>query len=278
MHLKYRLYIFFNFLIINTYCQETPYYQEPVKRKDAHEKMVMPNLNSFTIKYYSSLSGGFSKDYIKSKNDISIGKKAQSQMLGFFEFNLGVNRNEKYFFETGFSQVNQQLNTYYNIPFAPFQLQNDQRLWMLPVRAKRTLWVMDRVSRSAFLVAGMGLNFRLNSLKEKHESKKYLIQYRQTPPIDALESMEYEMVSVPTKINFETMVEIRGKVTERVELGLFSKAVVSKSGNLSNQLIVNYFNGKSETSLDKTKGIQLIFGLVLRINSPAYYRYTPTLE
>ncbi|MBK6977323.1 MAG: hypothetical protein IPH28_09680 [Cytophagaceae bacterium] len=255
--------------------QETPYYQEPNKRKKDFEKIAMPNLESFTIKYYTAINGGFGKSYFSSSEPVNFKTGVLSPMESFLEVNFGINRNEKYYFETGISKHQIQLNSFYAFPF---RIYNNQNIILLPVKTKRTIWVIDRVSRSAFLLVGAGLDIRLNNLEQNQPFQKIFFDYRQPPELSDPESIEYQALKKYPRINFETNMEIRGKVTERFELGLFTKLLFSGKKNLSNQLNLNFYNGDVFTSFDRLTGTQLWFGLNLRLNSPTYFKYKAKAE
>ncbi len=269
------LIIFFSTFFQTAFSQETPYYQEPEKRKYAYEKITMPNLSSYTIKYYLSLNGGFAKSYHHSGGDLTNIVEVKSPMDTYKELNFGINHNEKYYLETGISHQKLQLNSYYGFPFRIF---NEQSIFLLPFKVRKTVWVLDKVSRAAFLMVGTGVNFRVNKLQESEISEKLYFKYGQPPEQNDPESIDYKTLKKFPLLNFETNMEIRGKVTERFELGLFAKVLFSGKKNLSNELNLNYFNGQTEKQSDRLKGVQLWFGLNCRINSPAYYRYQSKVE
>jgi hypothetical protein len=127
-------------------------------------------------------------------------------------------------------------------------------------------------------MVGTGVNFRVNKLQESEISEKLYFKYGQPPEQNDPESIDYKTLKKFPLLNFETNMEIRGKVTERFELGLFAKVLFSGKKNLSNELNLNYFNGQTEKQSDRLKGVQLWFGLNCRINSPAYYRYQSKVE
>lgn len=264
--------LFFNFLSL---CQETPYYQKPENRKNDWEVSTLPNLRAFVIKYYASANGSFRKDFLKNQSQSNFGGNDATNLAGYAEFNIGVNRNEKYLFETGFIINNQNLTTYTELSL-PFQ--NDVKSYLIPIKIKKTVLTLDKVSKTGFLMVGLGINTRLKQKGNEFTDNFFEIKYRGTPSSDAVEAIKYRLERKIPLFQFESSIEIRGKVTERFELGLFLKSNFSTVSNLKNIVTFTKFNGVQETSNIQTALFSINFGILARINSPRFVKYSSRVD
>jgi hypothetical protein len=264
--------LFFNFLSL---CQETPYYQKPENRKNDWEVSTLPNLKAFVIKYYASAHGSFRKDFLKNQSQSNFGGKDATNLAGYAEFNIGVNRNEKYLFETGFIISHQNLTTYTELSL-PFQ--NDVKSYLIPIKIKRTVLTLDKVSKTGFLMVGLGINTRLKQFGNEFTDNFFEIKYRGTPPDNAIETVNYRLERKVPLFQLESTVEMRGKVTERFELGLFMKSNFTPVSNLKNNVTFTRFNGAVETSNLRTALVSINFGILARINSPRFVEYSSKID
>ncbi len=269
----------FTFTMTLSFSQETPYYQLPKNRKQNHEMIAMPNLDAFTITYFLAASAGIRKPFF-GLNGISPSTiRAEAQTSGFWEIALGQNRNDNWIYEFGIAKYNNNLKTsFLELSRAPLVFTNEIEQYYTPLRVKKKILTFDKVSRNAFLNIGLGVSYLINKNIKKLEEGKISFGQRPTPEPRDYTSLNFKIESSNQPIAFELLTEIRGKVSERLEISAFGKAVFRNSKYLNNQFSFSYVDGSLKEFGTHEKSVSIQFGLQVKLNSPKYYQYKSRVE
>ncbi len=261
------------------FAQETPYYKLPVQRKTNHELITLPNLDSFSISYFLAVSGGFKKSFVGSTNISPTETTALSPINEFWEVSMGQNRNENWHYELGVSVMQSHLSTRFaEIGNGSLSFINEQKQYFIPFRIKKKILTLDKVSRNAFINMGMGTYYLVNRPKIGSEVGTLEFSKKGNPNPEDFNTLDYEIHKSKFPIMLEFLTEIRGKVTERIELNLFFKGIIKSSQNQKNDFQLNYINGTHDSFGNFSKNVSLLFGLQAKFNSPKYFKYKSQVE
>jgi hypothetical protein len=259
--------------------QDTPYYQLPQNRDKNHEKVVMPNLDSFGINYFIATSGGLRKPFMKEINTSPSAATSEVRGTGFWEISVGQIRNDNWIWELGVAEYRAYLNTSFNeLSRFPLVFRNDFKQLYVPFRAKKKVWTIDRVGRNAFVNIGIGASYLLVKQKSFSESGSFKFQQRPVPEANDYTSLDYSLRSSKFPLSFEFLTELRGKISERVEISIFAKAFLRNPAHLTNSFTFSYAGGQSSSFEVYEKPMSLIFGLQAKLNSPKYFAYKSKVQ
>lgn len=269
----------FTFNTILSFSQETPYYQLPKNRKQNHEMIVMPNLDAFTVTYFLAASTGIRKPFFGQNGISPSAISSEAQASGLWEIALGQNRNDNWIYEFGVAKFNNRLRTsFLELSRAPLVFTNEIEQYYAPFRVKKKILTLDKVSRNAFLNIGLGVSYLINENNNPLEEGKISFGQRPTPEPRDYTSLNFKIASSKQPIAFELLTEIRGKVSERLEISVFGKAVFRNSSYLNNQFSFSYVDGSLKEFATFEKPISIQFGLQAKFNSPKYYQYKSSVE
>lgn len=269
----------FTFTTILSYTQETPYYQLPKNRKQNHEMIVMPNLDAFTVTYFLAASAGIRKPFFGQNGISPSAISSDAQASGFWEIALGQNRNDNWIYEFGVAKFNNHLRTsFLELSRTPLVFTNEIKQYYAPFRVKKKILTLDKVSRNAFINIGLGVLYQINKNNNQLDEGKISFGQRPIPEPRDYTSLNYKIASSNQPIAFELLTEIRGKVSERLEISAFGKAVFRNSRYLNNQFSFSYVDASLKEFGTYEKSISLQFGLQAKFNSPKYYQYKSSVE
>ncbi len=262
-----------------SFSQETPYYQLPKNRKQNHEMIVMPNLDAFTVTYFLAASAGIRKPFFGLNGISPSAIRTETQATGFWEITLGQNRNDNWIYEFGIVKTNNKLKTsFLEISRAPLVFTNEIEQYYAPFRVKKKILTIDKVSRNAFLNVGLGVSYQINKNVNKLEEGKISFGQRPTPDPRDYTSLNFKIESSNQPIAFELLTEVRGKVSERLELSAYGKAIFRNSKYLNNQFSFSYVDGDLKEFGAFEKSVSIQFGLQAKFNSPKYYQYKSSVD
>lgn len=265
--------------IVFSFAQETPYYQLPKNRKQNHELISMPNLNAFTVTYFLSASGGIRKPFQYQNSSSPTGTTSDSQSAGLWEIALGQNRNDNWIYEFGVTNFNNRLSTsFLELSRVPLVFTNEIKQYYAPLRIKKKILTLDRVSRNGFLNIGVGVLYLLNKKVDNIEEGKITFGQRPIPEPRDYTSLDFRITSSNQPIAVELMTEIRAKISERIEISVFGKAVFRNNKYLNNQFTFRYVDGSLKEFGVYEKPVSILFGLQAKFNSPKYYKYKSNVE
>lgn len=259
------------------YSQEDEYYKVPEKRHKSHEIENLPNLDSKFSSFYVGVSGAFKKSYQASTPDFSSFGSNSNSFNDFLELNLGINFNNTYFAETGIVRLKNNLVTYvFPSPIIGgwgFGVGTDNKQYYVPLVVKRRVLSLNRITKNAYINVGFGGGILVGSApKMVHNKVLELNGVLQNPD---LSYFNVTLNGSPSPIYGEVSTEIKGNVTERLEILVFVKGLFRKSGYLSNSFEAVYLNGnKAVYHTVSEKGASVVFGLQARFNSRKFYRYS----
>lgn len=272
------LIFYFSLCSIFTFGQESPYYQLPKNRKTDAEALTFPNLKPFVLKYYVSASGGFKKNLTKLKtNDNSPNIDTNSPLLLNWEMAIGQNRNNDYFWEIGLVQNYTKLTTSFQnvyINRLPLSFTSDINSYYIPLRVKKRLFYLDKVARTTMLNIGTGVILPFATKKITTSSNDINFNASRNPTPDEIIRLKYDINPYLSKVGFEAQLDLRGKVTERVEVSLYSKYVFIPQNKFYHEILIGNYDGTQNEYKHSLKNSIFQFGVQVQLNSPMFIKYT----
>jgi hypothetical protein len=255
--------------------QDDGYYKELGKRSKSFEVENLPNLNSKFSSFYVGISGGFRKPFdevIANVENFAISTNSMGELV---ELNVGINFNNRYFWETGLRVLKNNLSTYvFESPHNPgFTVGHTNKQIYLPMIVKRRILSLNRVTKNAQMNIGAGGGVLLNT---RPSSPSILFADLQTSLRSPdLQNFFVTLSRSESPIFGEINLEIKGNITEKLEILVFGKGMFRKSHYLGNSFQVQFNGGQVAQSYSIfEKSGSLIFGLQFRLNSKKFYRYS----
>ena len=273
------MYLFVSTLGLNTvFAQEeeteTPYYKLPKNRDKVEELRSIPNLIPFDITYYVNLQGNFKKDFYKSSPFTLLSNDPLVELSGSYGITLGQNRNNNWFYEIGYARYAFEINNYvYNLNRSLLSFNNQLTVSYLPITVKKRLLVINKVSKNAQINLRTGIDVFLGST-----SKNAAFAPPRISQGSLAQQFFYDINFNKNPILIETGLELKGYVTRKLEVGIYSNFIFQKPKALSNNFKTIYVSGTSETSNTYLNGLSINFGLEIIINSPTYRSFKSIYE
>lgn len=254
--------------------EEEEYYKIPENRKKSHEVENLPHLESSFSSFYFGLSGGLRKPYNGSTGGFAGFAENKSSLNEWAELNLGLNMNNNFFVETGVVRMKNRFSTYvFSSPYWPaFLLGISNREWYVPVVVKKRVLNLNRVTRNAYVNLGLGGGIRVSTRPASPPA--YTFDLQQSLQSRDLEYFNVTLSQSRSLMYGEICAELKGNVTDRLEILVFFKGIFRKPEYISNTFDIKFAGGSSaQYSVFENTG-SLVFGLQGRFNSRKFYRYT----
>jgi hypothetical protein len=276
---KYILSFVLCFFSLMSYAQEEEgYYKEFAKRSRSFEIENLPNLDSRFSSFYVGVSGAFRKPYHSVSTNAADFGVSEHPMGDLAELNLGLNFNNNYFVETGLRIMKNNLTTYvYATPHNPgFTIGHTNKQFYLPVIVKKKIMSLNRVTKNAQMNIGAGGGIMLATKPRSRGSLSADLQQSIQSP--DLVSYYVTLSQSDSPIYGEVNLEIKGNITERLEILVFTKGMFRQPRYLENSFNVDFNGGRpaQNYSIFEKSG-SLIFGLQIRLNSRKFYRYSSVI-
>jgi hypothetical protein len=270
--------VIFWVMVLNVKAQETPYYTPPGKRLKNHEIINMPFLTSKSISYYFGLTGGFKKAFIANYNASPLDIISNTYITGLWEVNFGQNRNDNLMFESGISHLKSSLNTtFMNIFRQPVIVSNEREQYFIPFRIKKKIITLDKITKSAFVNIGIGTAYTFSKSSALEKQTINFLLPKVPNPTD-IKKLTIEKNTNKFPMLLEAFAELKGKVSERIELSIFVKSILKSPKDLSNNFAIEKVNGEGIYFGNFEKRLSISFGLQARLNSPKYLKYSSNVE
>lgn len=271
---RYILAFSFFLAVMSARGQEEEYYKVPENRKKSHEVENLPHLESSFSSFYFGLSGGLRKVYNGSTEGFGNFAENNASMNEWLELNLGLNMNNNFFVETGVTRLKNHFATYiFSSPVYPaFILSVRNQQWHVPVVVKKRVLNLNRVTKNAYVNLGVGGGLLVATRPAAPRGVTFDIQ-------ESLQSrgLEYFNVTLSQSRSLmygEISAELKGNVTDRLEILVFFKGIFRQPEYIYNAFDVKFAGGSSVQHSVFEKTGALVFGLQGRFNSRKFYRYT----
>ncbi len=254
--------------------QEEEYYKNPSNRVRNHEKQVLPHLESKFSTFYFTVGAGFRKQEFNVVGSMDGLAENSHPVKGIYDITAGLNLNNKHFIEGGASNSGSYLSTiiYGSSYNPPFSFVNSFSYWSLPLRYKRRVLTIDRISRNAQINMGAGLGVLLTTKSDLPASVSENLVGANGHPYFSRFNVTLERK--PSPIYAEITTELKGSITERLEVLVFFSGFFRKNAQMFNALDIGYTNGMAPSVFRvEEKPFSWAFGLQLRFNSKKFYRY-----
>ncbi|MGL4630807.1 MAG: hypothetical protein ACRCVT_06320 [Leadbetterella sp.] len=248
-------------IVTNLYAQseDSSYYLMPTERTFESDHVTLPSLQAQTNKLYLFGVAGFEKDLKTSISESFTPRESRTFIDEFYELGIGFNKNQKHFFETGYMYYSFTLHSDQNIGLNFFQKTS---LHYIPIRYKYRLFWMEKITKNVQLNLNFGISIPISSSNYYSRTDSILTNPRLPPPLKY--KIDYSNAKNP--LFFQSGIEIHGKINSHLSLELFWRASLKKSGFLTNNLSIIYFDGKVERNRVTLKSLGFDFGLKLIYN------------
>lgn len=254
--------------------QEEEYYKIPENRKQSHEIENLPHLASSFSSFYFGLTAALRKPYNGYTESFEGFAENKTSMGEWFELNLGVNMNNNFFVETGVVRLKNHFSTFvFSSPDWPaFLIGTENRQWYVPVVVKKKVLNLNRVTKNAYINLGLGGGIQVAARPVIPRHYSFDVQKSIENP-----DLEYFNVTLSQSRSLmygEISAELKGNVTERLEILVFFKGIFRKPEYISNTFDIKPVNGPLGQYGVFERAGSLVFGLQGRFNSRKFYRYT----
>ncbi|ADQ17399.1 hypothetical protein Lbys_1692 [Leadbetterella byssophila DSM 17132] len=272
--MKFPLILCALFFSLKCIAQEEEYYKDFSHRKVSHEIENLPNLESKFTTFYVGASGALRKSYNGESSGFENFGMNHTSFKGWLEGIIGFNLNNTYFFETGIVQTKNNFSSrVYSTPDYPgFGIGMNSTQLYLPVTVKRKVLNLNRVTNNAYVNLGLGAGFLV------HSNPKAFGEF-QTDVNEEIQSQSLSHFYVTlnhsrSPIYGEVIAELKGNITERLEILVFFKGIFRKPDYLSHQFSVEYLGGRYPLNFKVSENMgSLVFGIQGRWNSRKFYSY-----
>lgn len=271
---RYILLFSYFLVVLPARAQEEEYYKVPENRKKSHEVESLPYLESSFSSFYFGLSGGLRKPYNRGSEGFADFAENKSSLNEWAELNLGLNINNNFFVETGLVQLKNQFSTHvFSSPSWPaFLLSVRNRQWYIPVVVKKRVLNLNRITKNAYVNLGAGGGLLLGTYPAP--PRRYSFDLGRSVQNPDLEYFNVTLSQSKSLIYGEVSAELKGNVTDRLEIVVFFKGIFRKPEYLSNTFDIKFTGGPSAGYGVFESAGSLVFGLQGRFNSRKFYRYT----
>ncbi len=241
----------------------------------SHEVENLPHLDSHFSSFYAGLSGGLRRPYNGSTAGFENFAENKTAMNEWVELNIGLNMNNNFFVETGVTRLKNQFSTYVfsTQAYPPFILGIRNRQWYIPVIIKKRVLNLNRVTRNAYINLGAGGGVLVAT--EPEVPRRYTLDIQESLQSRDLEYFNVTLSQSHSLMYGEVSAELKGNITDRLEILVFFKGIFRKPEYLSNTFDIRFTGGgPAEQYRVFEKAGSLVFGIQGRFNSRKFYRYT----
>ncbi len=260
--------------------QEEPYYELPTHRKTRHEIMNMPNLDAKVIKWYISASAGMRPVGSVLENDLDGIMVRRKLINTFWDVNLGYNMNYNLFYEVGLMQNPVFVSSYFSERISrsiPLVFKEGKNYYSIPLRIKKRVVMLDKLTRMAWVNAGLGIVVSPGMRSEKLNGYDINLLRRVNGAIADTVVFRFNSHQQSVPVNFEIMAELGGKVVEQLEISVFAKAMIFPKPVVKSDFSLIYEPDDIRSAAQKSNPVMLQFGLNIKFNYPAVIRYDSRL-
>lgn len=261
-------------LSLSVCAQEEQYYKDFGHRKVSHEVENLPNLDSKFSSFYLGASGALRRTFVGQSAGFAEFANHPVQLRGWLEGIVGLNMNNTYFVETGIVRTRNDFTShvYASQDYPGFAIGMSNEQWYIPVTVKRRLFGLNRVTKNAYINLGVGAGVRVSSSPGTFGS--YTANINEQIGNPGLEKFNVTLVQSNSPIYGELSVELKGNVTERLEVVVFVKTQLRNKDFLRQEFQINYNGGRVNRRLEIwEKPASLAFGIQARFNSRKFYTY-----
>lgn len=254
--------------------QEDQYYKALDRRKVSHEVENLPNLDSKFTTFYVGASGALRRTFVGQNAGFSDFAQHPVQLRGWLEGIVGLNMNNTYFVETGIVRTRNDFTShiYATQDYPGFGIGMSNEQWYIPLSLKRRLFGLNRVTKNAYINLGIGGGVRVSSTPKTFGTYTANINEQIRNP--ALQEFNVTLVQSHSPIYGELSVELKGNVTERLEVVVFFKGQLRNKDFLRQEFAINYNGGRMNRTFEIwEKPTSLTFGIQARLNSRKFYTY-----
>lgn len=271
------------FSLLTVFCfsakaQNTPYFELPKERTN-ETAQVFPNLDLQINKLYLRAEGGIKLLNSKVTNELNGKVLANGDKYMNWGAYLGYNEANRWAIEIGY--MPNPLTTTAIITTDPFYFSQTygQSLHAIPLRFQYSVWNIDRVSKAARLYAGIGIIHNLKTASLTNIVTEAQERYR-NPYTQQLEIFKITSVSSLEKARWQAdfSLEVRGKVVEQLEIGLFYKYQWSLANALNTQISIQQGNTPAQTTQLSNTRTSHRFGITAHYNYAIIKKYKSNVE
>lgn len=221
--------------------QTTPYFELPEERT-SQSSQTFPNLDIQINKLYIRAEGSLKIQSSNYQTDLIQAFTIQKNLFMNWGGMIGYNYGSKWNVETGY--LKNPLFTSASIILEPFYFISTYgtALHTIPFRFQRSIFTLDRVSKAARLYVGAGLLYSLGTEKMTNMQDRIVEQFRYSSSPQQIETIEITSITSMKKAQWqaEASLEVRGKLIEQLEIGVFYKAQLSQPNAILSDLTIKH--------------------------------------
>lgn len=272
---NYWLLIFILTLTLDAIAQEEPYYK-PIKNRNLEDLKYLPNLKTSLRSVYFGVSGGarFSGSSISPATTKFL--KSNNPQL-FWEAQIGYNIADKWHIEAAFAKNPLFLNTIlggFPNNTKGFTTNNGNNFNEFQLVSKRKIIQVDKVSQKVGIFLTSGISYNPKIANRVLDTDRYATPIFYGPNI-APDTVFHGINTLTSKHAFaiELGIELSGRITDQLGIGVFIKSWIRPKGNLSNQLAYKFNSLERQTFLQELKAVNLNSGVLLYYNISNWVKY-----
>lgn len=208
------------------FAQSEPYYKLPKDRTDKGT-MTFPNLKPLLTKFYLRGEGGFLLQGSRFSNDFDGKLSTNTPVNTNWAASFGFNYRDIWMTEIGYAKTPLQLSSVFQLNPFVIPIIEQYELNGVSLKYQRSVFVVDRIARTTRLFIGGGVIINTNgkATEVSNSSEAFLRRFNQITA-DTIRLAENTQLAT-TPLLGELSVELRGKLAESVEIGVFTKIVTS---------------------------------------------------
>lgn len=261
-----------------TYAQPEPYYKLPKDRTEQGVR-VFPNLTPRLTKFYLRGDGGFLVRGSSLTNDINGQLTTNSPVTMSWSAGLGFNYRDRWMTDIGFANTPIQLNS--SLKVTPFfiPIVEQYNFKSVSLRFQRSIFVVDKIAKSTriFIGGGILLNTNGKASEVSNSAEAFLRQFSTSSPADTIRVAEITTLS-STPVTGELSIELRGKVVEALEIGVFVKALSSFSRPLKTTISYQVNSAPTEQVTHMISPVAMRLGVAVHYNFGIITKYESDIK
>lgn len=245
---RYFILVCFTLVCMLCQAQEEPYY-EPVGKRKLEDMKYLPNLETLQRRIYLGVGGGsrFSSSVVDPSMSLF---RSENNTLLYWDAQLGYNFNDKWYVELAYAQNPLFIDTELlsdNLANSGLRISNGENFNEFQIRTKRKILQVDKVPQKAGIFLTSGISFNPSLANRNLGTNRYLGSIsngRNAPP----DTIFYSVETFTNKHAFalELGLELSGRLTEQLGIGVFVKSWWRPKGSVFNEL--NYRINSTETN------------------------------
>lgn len=258
--------------------QTEPYYQLPQERTEKGVK-TFPNIKPILTKFYFRAEGGTFFQGSDLSNSFNGLLTTENRLNVNWSLGLGYNYRDRWLIDIGYATFPLQLASTFKLRSFGVPISETLVLNSIPIRFQRSIWVVDRIARSTRLFVGgaIFLNTNGQAAEVSNSENAFLQPFSSTSPPDTIRLAEITTFA-STPIMGEASIELRGKLTESIEIGVYSKLMTTFSRPYQTKVSYQVNSNSTNSAIQRITPLMFRLGITAHYNFGIITKYESTLK